>query len=120
MLEAVDAFGEGGQRYLMYKDWEALERFAEEIDSARDAGELSRTLHRFEAYLETLFGQVNMRAVLADHPFDPKSAPMSVLNLRTSTQRGGATRVTISPKRPKAERVLFSKPPSARRVSETV
>ncbi|HEX8147070.1 MAG TPA: hypothetical protein VF591_07830 [Pyrinomonadaceae bacterium] len=73
VLEALNAFGEGGQRYLMYKDWEALERFGEEIDSARDAGELSRTLHRFEAYLETLFGQVNMRAVLADRPFDPKS-----------------------------------------------
>ncbi|MCA1617915.1 MAG: hypothetical protein LC795_01080 [Acidobacteria bacterium] len=70
-LEAIAAFGNGGQRYLMYKDWEALERFAEEIDSARGAGELSRTLHRFEAYLETLFGQVNMRAVLAGHPFDP-------------------------------------------------
>lgn len=73
VLEALGAFGEGAQRYLMYKDWETLERFAEEIDSARDAGELSRTLHRFEAYLETLFGQVNMRAVLADRPFDPKS-----------------------------------------------
>ena len=74
VLEALNAFGEGAQRYLMYKDWEALERFTEEVDSARDAGELSRTLHRFEAYLETLFGQVNMRAVLADHPFDPKNA----------------------------------------------
>ncbi|MFL6334482.1 MAG: hypothetical protein ACJ754_14295 [Pyrinomonadaceae bacterium] len=73
VLEALSAFGEGGQRYLMYKDWESLERFAEEIDSARDAGELSRTLHRFEAYLETLFGQVNMRTVLADRPFNPKS-----------------------------------------------
>lgn len=73
VLESINAFAEGPQRYLMYKDWEALERFAEEIDSARDAGELSRTLHRFEAYLETLFGQVNMRAVLADRPFDPKS-----------------------------------------------
>jgi hypothetical protein len=73
VLESLNAFGEGAQRYLMYKDWEALERFTEEVDSARDAGELSRTLHRFEAYLETLFGQVNMRAVLADRPFDPKS-----------------------------------------------
>ena len=73
VLEALNAFGEGGQRYLMYKDWEVLERFAEEIESARGAGELSRTLHRFEAYLETLFGQVNMRAVLSPHPFDPNS-----------------------------------------------
>ncbi|HEX7316506.1 MAG TPA: hypothetical protein VF297_21575 [Pyrinomonadaceae bacterium] len=73
VLETLNSFAEGAQRYLMYKDWDALERFAEEIDAARDAGELSRTLHRFEAYLETLFGQVNMRAVLADRPFDPKS-----------------------------------------------
>jgi hypothetical protein len=73
VLEALSAFGEGAQRYLMYKDWEALERFAEEIDSARGSGELSRTLHRFEAYLETLFSQVNMRAVLADRPFNPDS-----------------------------------------------
>jgi hypothetical protein len=73
VLEALAAFGEGGQRYLMYKDWEAIERFSEEIDSARGAGDLSRTLHRFEAYLETLFGQVNMRAVLAERPFNPNS-----------------------------------------------
>ena len=73
VLDALAAFAEGGQRYLMYKDWETLERFAEELDAARDAGELSRTLHRFEAYLETLFGQVNMRAVLSDRPFDPDS-----------------------------------------------
>lgn len=73
VLEALGLFSEGAQRYLMYKDWEALERFAEELDAARGAGDLSRTLHRFEAFLETLFGQVNMRAVLAQHPFDPKA-----------------------------------------------
>jgi hypothetical protein len=73
VLEGLNAFGEGAQRYLMYKDWEVLERFAEEIDSARGADDLSRTLHRFEAFLETLFGQVNMRAALAQHPFDPNS-----------------------------------------------
>ncbi|HWW73913.1 MAG TPA: hypothetical protein VNZ44_00875 [Pyrinomonadaceae bacterium] len=73
VLSELAAFAEGAQRFLMYKDWEALERFAEEIDAARDAGELSRMLHRFDAFLETLFGQVSMRAVLAEHPFDPKS-----------------------------------------------
>ena len=50
-----------------------LERFIEEVESARAPGELSQTLHRFEAFLETLFGQVNMRAVLDGHPFDPNS-----------------------------------------------
>jgi hypothetical protein len=73
VLEGLKAFAEGSQRYLMYKDWEALDRFVEEVDSARSAGELSQTLHRFEAFLETLFGQVNMRAVLAHLPFDPNN-----------------------------------------------
>lgn len=71
LLEHLSAFSEGSQRYLMYKDWEPFERFIEEVESARAPGELSQALHRFEAFLETLFGQVNMRAVLAHHPFDP-------------------------------------------------
>ncbi|MBC7929617.1 MAG: hypothetical protein H7Z38_03520 [Rubrivivax sp.] len=74
LLEHLSAFSEGSQRHLMYKDWEPFERFVEEIESARPPADFSQALHRFEAFLETLFGQVNMRAVLADHPFDPKSA----------------------------------------------
>lgn len=73
VLEQLDAFRERSQRYLMYKDWEPLERFHEEIESARAPVQLEQTLHRFEAFLETLFGQVNMRVVLAAHPFDPGS-----------------------------------------------
>jgi len=57
----------------MYKDWEPLERFQEEIESAHMAAQLEQTLHRFEAFLETLFGQVNMRVILAAHPFDATS-----------------------------------------------
>ena len=71
--EGLQAFYEGSLRHLMYKDWEPLERFIEEVESARAPGELSQTLHRFEAFLETLFGQVNMRAILYGHPFDPNS-----------------------------------------------
>ena len=71
LLESLNAFTEGSQRYLMYKDWEPLERFVEEVESARPPAELASVLHRFEAFLETLFGQVNMRAVLANYPFDP-------------------------------------------------
>lgn len=73
VLEGLKAFAEGSQRYLMYKDWEVLDRFIEEVDSAHGTSEFSRTLHRFEAFLETLFGQVNMRAVLSALPFDPNS-----------------------------------------------
>jgi hypothetical protein len=70
LLERLAEFREGSLRYLMYKDWEACERFMEEVAAARGAVELAPVLHRFGAYLETLHGQVNMRAVLANHPFE--------------------------------------------------
>ncbi|MEO6390638.1 MAG: hypothetical protein ABIP75_02230 [Pyrinomonadaceae bacterium] len=63
-------FRDGSLRFLMFKDWETTERFVEEVVAARGPGELVPVLHRFGAYLETLLGQVNMRAVLALHPFD--------------------------------------------------
>ncbi|MBC7910697.1 MAG: hypothetical protein H7Y30_09370 [Pyrinomonadaceae bacterium] len=70
VLERLNTFRDGSLRYLMYKDWEACERFIEEVAAARGAVEVTPVLHRFGAYLETLHGQVNMRAVLADYPFD--------------------------------------------------
>jgi hypothetical protein len=73
LLERLGEFHAGSQRHLMYKDWEPLERFTEEVESSRSPAELAQTLHRFVAFLETLFGQVNMRAVLSEHPFDPKA-----------------------------------------------
>jgi hypothetical protein len=73
LLRRLGEFNEGSQRYLMFKDWEPLERFTEEVEAARAPAELSQTLHRFVAFLETLFGQVNMRAVLDGHPFDPNA-----------------------------------------------
>ncbi|HEX3558221.1 MAG TPA: hypothetical protein VHU19_03400 [Pyrinomonadaceae bacterium] len=73
LLGQLSEFREGSQRYLMYKDWEPLERFWEEVEAARALPDLSQTLHRFVAFLETLFGQVNMRAVLNEHPFDPNT-----------------------------------------------
>lgn len=66
----LGAFREGSLRFLMYKDWETYERFAQEIGGARGAVELAPVLHRFDCYLETLLGQVRMRAVLADQPLD--------------------------------------------------
>ena len=56
-------------RFLHYKDEETFERFNEEVYAARDKKDLVPILHRFGAYLETLFGQVCIRGVLADHPF---------------------------------------------------
>jgi hypothetical protein len=71
VAEGLYAFREGSLRYLMYKDREPFEKFLEEVETARGQSELAGALHRLGAFLETLFGQVNMRAALADHPFDP-------------------------------------------------
>jgi hypothetical protein len=70
LIESLNAFRDGSLRYLMFKDWEACERFIEEVGASRGAIELAPVLNRFSAYLETLHGQVNMRAVLAEHPFE--------------------------------------------------
>jgi hypothetical protein len=71
LLAHVRAFLDGSMRLLMYKDWEALERFADELAADRDSSERQASVHRFHAFVETLFSQVNMRAVLTDHPFTP-------------------------------------------------
>ncbi|MBP6003509.1 MAG: hypothetical protein KA746_08770 [Pyrinomonadaceae bacterium] len=55
--------------FLFYKDTETIERFVEEILVTNQKKDLVPILHRFGAYLETLFAQVNMRAVLEKHPF---------------------------------------------------
>ncbi|HVF30800.1 MAG TPA: hypothetical protein VNA22_07515 [Pyrinomonadaceae bacterium] len=59
--------------YVFHKDRETIDRFAEEIFASTEKKDIVPILHRFGAYVETLLGQVNMRTVLADHPFDPAS-----------------------------------------------
>lgn len=68
--ENLSEFRQNALRYLMYKDWETMERFVEEISQTRHTESIVSVLHRFGAYVETLFGQVNMRTVLANHPFE--------------------------------------------------
>ncbi len=63
-------FMNGTVRFLFYKDTETFERFVEEILVTKQKKDLVPILHRFGAYLETLFGQVSMRAVLEKHPFE--------------------------------------------------
>lgn len=70
LIERLNAFQQGSMRFLMFKDWESFERFVAELTAARGAIELGPVLHRFATYLEALFGQINMRALLADQPFD--------------------------------------------------
>ncbi len=66
----LGGFLETSVRFLFYKDQETVERFVEEILITTDKKDLVPILHRFGAYLETLFGQVNMRTMLANYPFD--------------------------------------------------
>ena len=70
LVARLREFEEGPMRFLMFKDWESFERFAAEVAAARGAAELGPVLHRFATYLEALFNQINMRAALAEHPFD--------------------------------------------------
>ena len=75
-LEAVNAelrdFLDRSITLLFHKDMETLERFSEEIFATSEKNDVVPILHRFGAYLETLLGQVNMRTVLANHPFERK------------------------------------------------
>jgi len=64
-------FGNNQTKLLFYKDIETVDRFIEEVLLTKDNKDLVPILHRFGAYLETLLGQINMRVVLAKHPFEP-------------------------------------------------
>lgn len=70
MRNTVEFFTHEAMHFLYYKDKETLERFVEEVQFTRELTDLVPILHRFGAYLETLLGQVNMRAVLANHPLE--------------------------------------------------
>lgn len=63
-------FMDGSVRFLFYKDTETVERFVEEILITKPNKDLVPILHRFGAFLETLLGQVALRAVLEHKPTD--------------------------------------------------
>ncbi len=72
--EQLIDFRDKTQHFLFYKDKETIERFIEEVLITKNKKDLVPILHRFSAYIETLFGQVNMRVVLANEPFEyPKN-----------------------------------------------
>ena len=64
LVKKFHNFRESGLRYLMFKDWEEFENFAEEVVSARDTESLRFGLHRFGIFLEALHSEVSKRAVL--------------------------------------------------------
>jgi hypothetical protein len=66
----LESFSARSMQFLMFKDTETFQRFIVELAKNQDESELVSLLHRFGAYIETLFGQVNMRIILLDHPFE--------------------------------------------------
>lgn len=68
LRKSLRQFMRGTVKYLFYKDTETVERFVEEILVTKQNKDLVPILHRFGAYLETLHGQVIMRAVLEGQP----------------------------------------------------
>ncbi len=70
LIDELVAFRDGAMKYLMFRDWEQLEKMHEDIVAAATEDEMQRILHLFATYLETLLGQVNMRAVLANETFE--------------------------------------------------
>lgn len=70
LIEALADFRDGSLKFLMFRDWDQYEQFYEDVLISRSNSELEQVLHRFSTYLETLLGQINLRAVLAGHPFD--------------------------------------------------
>jgi hypothetical protein len=66
LAAGIKKFRQESMECLMYSDWPQFEAFCEKIHlSSADYAELRPVLHQFRCYLETLLGQVRMRAVLA-------------------------------------------------------
>ncbi len=63
----IEEFRHESMECLAYSDWPQFESFCERIALTPVASsEAESALHQFRCYLETLLGQVRMRAVLAD------------------------------------------------------
>jgi hypothetical protein len=65
LAEGIQKFRNESMELLMYSDWPQFETLCERID-LHVPQELPAVLHQFRCYLETLLGQVRMRAVLAN------------------------------------------------------
>ena len=67
LIARVEAFRNESLEFLMYADWPQFESFCEKLNLPKTPGlELESVLHQFRCYLETLLGQIRMRAVLAN------------------------------------------------------
>lgn len=72
VIERLDVFRREGMPFLMRRDWEMFDAFENEIVAAKDAGEFDYATRKLLVGLETLLGQVRMRAVFTEQE---KTAP---------------------------------------------
>lgn len=67
LIKHVNKFRGESMQFLMYKDWQEFESLTENLlDSVPDTTAPGSPLHSFHCYLETLLGQVKLRAVLVN------------------------------------------------------
>lgn len=67
LLNRAHRFRNESMQFLMYKDWQEFEAITESLMlSEVETSEPGSPLHSFKCYLETLLGQVKLRAVLVD------------------------------------------------------
>ncbi|MGI8838200.1 MAG: hypothetical protein ACR2H4_16420 [Pyrinomonadaceae bacterium] len=66
LFEGIQKFRNESMELLMYSDWPQFESVCAQIHPQSDPKQLTAVLHQFRCYLETLLGQVRMRAVLAN------------------------------------------------------
>lgn len=86
LSSGIKKFRDESLECLMYSDWPQFESFCERINLAgTEKGRPASLLHQFRCYLETLLGQVRMRAVLA-----------SVSSLRSANDSFSAPITSIS------------------------
>ncbi|HYE12984.1 MAG TPA: hypothetical protein VD968_00930 [Pyrinomonadaceae bacterium] len=55
----------GSMRYLMQKDWAAIEAFLAQVPTLHSERKIKTFIHQFSGYLEVLLGHVRMRSVLS-------------------------------------------------------
>ncbi len=67
LVNRVHRFRHESMQFLMYKDWQEFEAITEPLMiSGAESADPGSPLHSFKCYLETLLGQVKLRAVLVD------------------------------------------------------
>lgn len=66
LIELLRQFRAGSMHYLMQKDWNPLEEFAQRVMACRRIEEVQPVLHQLECYLEILLNHVRNRAALSN------------------------------------------------------